>query len=644
MRAVVSALLASLLVLLLAGRIAALSLFANPFGRDSFLASQNTRNAPASTAPGFSDQSAYVSLSSSGAAIALADFNQDRFVDLLMLDTKSLRRVSVMQWEHDTFSFRHVGQPVNLDVLPLAKALKPPFKKINAAHAADFGNDGRMDVLLMDGSQGIILFGDALANFNASTPVHVPELPSTSAIMDADGDLVPEIFVAFDNGTRGFYKYHRNVSVNENRFDQRGVLRFHEWTQGFSSCDGQRALVPDAQSLAFADMDGDCLPDLVIGTSCGAEVWLNRAQSHTPFWELGANSSDVRVFNRSVFDFDGGDHAMTAADMDSDGTMDLMVANKKRRDLRVHRNKQQRRVVGQLCSNSADWHFETVEALGANELAMKDARLGSLFGGIAVANSLRVGDMDLDGWSDVLTVDAATSQPVVFRNEGGWDHGGRLRRIRSETLRGLQRGNGGAVAVGWFDTDESGRQDVVVVRGNETRLMWNFVGGERMFFKGTVLSGLGFRLEPRPFAPVVGNTVKLSYAERGERRRRRRVCSQRGGGAWGLEEGSCVFGLGAIANYVEELWVGGGAGTRAWTSLMPNSMAVVWAEGGGADGGAWWMEYFTQRRGGPMLRVVGALLLALCALGAAIGVLQRAEHKRDRADAERVRERLWGFA
>ncbi|CAN8063182.1 unnamed protein product, partial [Agarophyton chilense] len=534
-----------------------------------------SRSAPPAAQTPFSDQSAYVGLSSSGALLATGDFNNDRFADLLMLDAKSLRKVSVMQWQHHSFSFRHVGRALDVRQLHLPRA----FGRVSAAYVADFGNDGRMDVLLLDGTQGVIVFGDARANFNASKPALLPEVPRVTAVVDADGDLVPELFVAFDNGTRGFYKYHRDISVQRDRFDQRGSVRFHRWDAHSTCEDGTTARVASAQSVAFADMDGDCQPDLVLGTTCSLEVWLSGARSHTPLWQLLANGSHARVFNRSLFDHDGGDHALVAADLDADGAMDIGVANRKRGDLRVHLNRQPWRAPGVLCSATDDWQLQTVQALGANELTLREQRLGSLFGAISVPPALRVGDMDLDGWPDVLTVDAATALPVVFRNQRKWARDERdgsgsrggdndrdddeddmpLRRVDARTLRALQHGNGGTVAAGWLDTDENGRQDVVVVRANETRLMWNGGGGggQRLFFKGTVLSALGFRLQPRPFAPVVGNTVKLSYAERGaswRRRRRRRICSQGGGsgGAWTLAGSGCVFGLGAIANYVEE--------------------------------------------------------------------------------------------
>lgn len=100
-----------------------------------------------------------------------------------------------------------------------------------------------------------------------------------------------------------------------------------------------------------------------------------------------------------------------------------------------------------------------------------------------------------------------------------------------------------------------------------------------------------------------------------------------------------------IANYIEEMCVGAGAARRSWTNLMPNSMAVVWAELGSApaDASAWWMEYFTQRRGGQMFRVTVILVFALIGLGIAIVLLQHQERKQDREEDEQERVRLFTF-
>lgn len=623
---------------------------------DSLMGSgPRARSPPTASARAFTDQSAYVHLAASGALIATADFNRDRFSDLLMLDASTLRTLGVMLWDHDAFSFRHAGTPIRLDDPALAAretaAGLKPLGKIVGAHVADFGNDGTLDVLLYDGVQARIFFGSGDASFNAAPPALISQFPVVTALVDADSDLVPDIFAAFPNGTRGFYQYNRTHSVATNRSNQAGSVVFRAWSGGGTTAPGGAPCVTDvemAAAIAFADMDGDCLADLVIPTTCGLEVWSNAATSHRPFWSLTA-PHDLHRLGIDVYNFAHGDRAIAVADFDSDGTIDLAVANRNRGDLLIHLNRQRARPVGALCTGDAAWKLERTVGVSSG-LSLRKPRLGSLFSAVDVPPLMHVGDFDLDGMPDILYIDSSSSQPVILRNRASW----RQRRpqeshfqpLADPLRRGLAKGNTGAISATFFDTDESGRQDVLVVRGaNETRLMWNTMreGWDALFFKGTMLSALGYRLEPRPFAPVVGNTLKISYMERGSRRRIRHVCSQCAQtGPFQLSACNCQFGLEGIANYIEELWAGGGSATRSWTSLMPNSMAVIWA-GGDNSPGSWWMEYFTQRRGSQMLRVTAILMTGLVLLGIIILWLQHREAKEDRLRDELETSRLFNF-
>lgn len=630
---------------------AQISFFNNPFTRDSLMgAGQNSRLAPSSAPHGFSDQSAYVSLSSSGALIGTGDFNRDRFIDLLMLDSKSLRRLAVMLWDHDAYSFHHVGRGIILDDDPKTKLMG----KITGVHVADFGNDGTLDVLAMDGTQGFVFFGDANGNFTAATPAHIPDLPPENAVMDANADFVPDVFVAYRNNTRGFWVYNREKPVEEQRDNQKGSFKFHPWPGGASKAsDGKDCVVINPTSIAFADMDGDCLADLVIPTSCGLEVWTNPAMSNKKFWELSSDkaSHDMKLLELDgVFNAAHGDWALAFADFDADGTIDIAVPNRNRQDLQIHLNKQRRRPAGQLCTRDPGWTLERRLGLAGGQMNLRAMKMGPLFGSIEIPTSIHVGDFDFDGMPDILTIDGSSTQPALFRNLGVWKEDRlnevHFKRMERTVEEGLSKGNSGAVAGMFFDTDESGRQDMLIVRrGNETRLIWNNLqaGRDSLFFKGTMLSALGYHLEPRPFAPVAGNTLKVSYRERASSRRVTRTCSQCSqSGHWQLRACNCQFGLMNIANYIEELWAGGGASARSWPSLMPNSMALIWAEGGNVAS-SWWMEYFTQRRGGQMLRVVAVLLGALVVLGLGIVLLQHKERKEDREEDEEERARLFNF-
>lgn len=640
-------------------------LFSDVFSPDSIMgASAAGRGAPTSTPPGFSDQSAYVGLSAAGALVAVGDFDRDRFVDLVVLNSQTLRDLSILFWDHDAFAFRHRGHGVRLSELDEQdkKFGIKPMGKVVGVHVADFGNDGTLDVLLHDGMQGRLFFGDGDGNFNASSPVIIPELPLESAVVDANADLIPDVFVAFRNGTRGFWVFEREKATKEEGDDepvsQEGKMVFKPWVGGANrASDGADCVVLDPVSISFVDMDGDCLPDLVIPTSCGIEVWSNPATSDRSFWDLAVSrtsaESDLKLIGLEVFNNAHGDQSMVFADFNSDGAIDIGVPNSNRRDLLIHLNIQKKRTADALCARDSEWTLARRIGLSSG-LNLGVRKIGRLFGSIGVPPSLHIGDYDLDGMPDIMVIDSSSKRPVLFRNEGKWDNKhnsqSHFARMNPNDEAGLSSGNSGAVTAMFFDTDESGRQDILVVRGsNETRLMWNQLQqqSDSLFFKGTMLSGRPYRSVPRPFSPVPGNTFKLSYIERGSRSHVTRTCSQCSqGGLWQLRPCNCQFGLMQIANYIETLWAGGGAGTRAWTNLMPNSMAVIWAETAErrGDTSLWWMEYFTQRRGSQMLRISALLIASLAVLAVAILVLQQRERKQDREYDEQERVQLFNFA
>jgi len=66
---------------------------------------------------------------------------------------------------------------------------------------------------------------------------------------------------------------------------------------------------------------------------------------------------------------------------------------------------------------------------------------------------------------------------------------------------------------------------------------------------------------------------------------------------------------------------------------MPNSMAIIWCDS--TDGSKnWWMEYFTQRRGGQMLGVVICLVVVLVLLAIPIWYLGYKEKKQDKEEQQ----------
>lgn len=807
----------------------------------SLLGGTAGRGPPAPPGPrGLSDQSEHVRLGAgSGAVVAVGDFNRDRFVDVLVADTATLRSLRVRLWRHAAFAFEDAPGP------PLV--LGSPLKSVQTA---DVDGDGALDVLVCDGTDTVVWYGDGHGGFFGGRSSTLPGVGADALVMDANADLRPDLFVGAADGSRTFWVNQGNGSFVARRWDfwgaggrangtaatastatataatpaaptitavapatgrmtsmvrvagpagrrlhataRRVVAAGRAFAAGRSGRGGEgggsfvaavaaasrrtTAVVPapsprrsptggcavvSPSSAAFVDMDGDCLPDLLLPTTCGLEVWSNPAAGggSAPFWELtlppGSVDRDAvapthTLFGRDVYDAAAGDGMVVLSDFNADGAIDVGVLNGPRKSFVVHLNgpaamagnadlgagrgaPSSRRLLlssssGDLCVPAISWDLTVGGGLAPGDAHFAATTLGPIFRKVSIPPTLRVGDYDLDGLPDLVGVSPA-GHVQLYRNMGGWGTPeaaaavagagrvgttaawlGKRRRRGRERRGGPNAGDGDAafvrvaddaalrlasdrdaVAATFFDTDESGRQDLLIIkRSNETRLVWNehSAGTDSLFFKGTAATrshhgpsssrsaevmvagsgdgrggdasgtGAGARVGVAPLvratvrssssrpaaAAAAGVSFKITFASRAGHERH--ACSQCPQSAhFALQPCACVFGLLHISNYIQEMAVGAGAASRSWANLMPNSLAVVWAAPA-ADPDGWWMEYFTQRRGGQMRGVVVALAVGLGVCGAGIAYLRHQERKEDWEERRERSERvsLFNFA
>ncbi|GAB0497911.1 hypothetical protein MMPV_009248 [Pyropia vietnamensis] len=819
----------------------------------SLLGGNAGRGPPAPPGPrGLSDQSGHVRLGAgSGAVVAVGDFNRDRYVDVLVADTATLRSLRVRLWRHASFAFEDApGPPLVLD------------SSLKSVQTADLDGDGALDVLVCDGTDTVVWYGNGQGGFGGRSS-RLPGVGPDALVMDANADLRPDLFVGGADGSRTFWVNQGNGSFVSQRWDfgggvssvngtataaavssttasaafaaiatsatavapaagripsVEGVAGPAGWrlpatarrvlAAGRALATGQsgaaargsgddagdaastvaaasrhavaaRAVpspptggcaVVSPSSAAFVDMDGDCLPDLLLPTTCGLEVWSNPAAGggSAPFWALtlppGAVDRDAvapthTLFGRDVYDAAAGDGMVVLSDFNADGAIDVGVLNGPRKSFVVHLNGPvalaqdadsegagggalpSTRLLsssssGDLCVPAISWGLTVGGGLAPGDAHFAATTLGPIFRKVSIPPTLRVGDYDLDGLPDLVGVSPA-GHVQLYRNMGGWGTPETVAHVAGSTgrvgtaaawlskhrRRGRERRSGppgggdgnsafvrvaddaalrlasdrDAVAATFFDTDESGRQDLLIIkRSNETRLVWNehSAGTDSLFFKGTAATrshhgppsagptaamdasgdggigdggggggtlsstGAGGRVGVVPLvqaavrssstrpaaAAAAGASFKITFASRSGHERH--TCSQCPQSAhFALQPCACVFGLLHISNYIQEMAVGAGAASRSWANLMPNSLAVVWAAPA-ANSDGWWMEYFTQRRGGQMLGVVAALAVGLGVCGAAIAYLRHQERKEDWEERRERSERvsLFNFA
>lgn len=687
---------------------------------------------PLSNSHLFTDQTEYIRLGDDvGSVLAIGDFTADRYADLLVvLNTHRLRCVAVLVWDHHSYSFQRAStpdlksssfsSPFCIDSVPSI----PSNAVIASASTFDANADGLLDVLLIVHRSktkhlGCVLLGDGTGKL--AFDQIIPDVNPYSLIMDANDDMRSDIFFINPKGERIFY-------IN----DPPGSFTRYVWEpyalmNSSSSSENCQATYP-FNSNSFVDINGDCLPDLIVTTNCGMEVWLNQAANLTTFnlklWQNGHFSGKpVRNFhnlqlpqhqdsfitlNKAVWDFDKDDSHAAFFDFNSDGAIDIAVINSRLRNIRISYNVRRARVDRKLCTRDEPLQFLT-------QTALSDVEISALnFGPTLIPPMLHVGDFNYDGLADLLFVDRDSgtlslytarlmqeshsnwldrskrrihaSQPqrsplsslvqrLVFAFTGETDESSRYtadmvtyqRCAECSELQNVED----PLAATFFDVDESGRQDILISQQRGTRLIWNNYEhtDDLVYFKATGVNSANPSANPsnswiihpqppqipsssihagpstssysQPFSPLPGNTFKISYG--GRYRRETQTCTQcPQSSLLTLQSCSCLFGITRIANYIEEMAMGGAGGVRSWMALMPNALAIIWPQHPSPQGSfvKWRVSYLSKGRDGQLKRIVYVLCVTLAILFIAIVYMHNAERCENRA----ARNSQFGYA
>lgn len=597
----------------------------------------------------FSDESDRIGLGdNTGITLAVGDFTSDRATDLLATDI-SLRVVHVHEWAASAF---HRAGSFSLDDIDrLSKT-----STIVSAATFDANADGQLDALLsvQVGKKyiGVLLAGDGRGGL--SFLQLLPELAPNVLVLDANGDMLTDLFYVNEERQRVFY-------IN----NPPGNLTRRAWSPDLARC---QPLWPHS-SNAFVDVDGDCLPDLVVSSSCGLEVWRhsshhefaqagqNRAESYI-FSNVNSSSGPVSILDASVWSPHSGDGRATFADFNGDGTIDIAVPNVHTRQLRISygiRDPPERRV---LCSPASHWHFRTIVAY--SDFLVNETNLDQN----AVQSGMSVGDFNYDGKLDILALDSERGTINLLEAERfahksvkqkgkppndniigwfvrsfGWLTGASTARFESVRFHRYSESLAlqtleDPIAASFFDTGERGRQDILVVQRHGTRLLMNNYSnvGDVVYFKTTSVNAAhnGWKSPKdgeQAFAPLPGNTFKISY--HGRQHKETRVCSQcPQSGILSLQSCSCLFGITKIANYIEQMDMGGAEGVKTWHALMPNALAVIWPKRPSLSSHSpriWKISYVARGRDRQMKLIVLVLCISLVVLLFAILYVHRNE-------------------
>lgn len=393
----------------------------------------------------------------------------------------------------------------------------------------------------------------------------------------------------------------------------------------------------------------------------------------------------THILPRSVWAANSGDGRATFADFNGDGAIDVAVPNAHARNLRISFLSRRPRLGRRLCAADPRWRFHTHVALHDVSVPETNLGPTRVQGGVHVGDFNFDGLADillLDGESGTLSLFVARSpmqrpawfvgassviDRILFPITGGSPRvnvsGPQLVRYALYADTPILHHLEDPLAATFFDVDESGRQDILVPQQHGTRLIWNNYQKmeDAVFFKATGVNaakrvtrvgaisegeavahrvgenrmnaltvmkdgamGAGVAGGPihgrHVLSPPPGLTFKISYG--GRTGRETQVCTQcPQTGVLSLQSCSCMFGITRIANYIEEMAMGGVGGVRTSNGLMPNALAVVWPERDGMGSGAslrWRVSYLSKGRDGQVQRIIVALSVTLVVLFFAI--------------------------
>ena len=326
---------------------------------------------------------------------------------------------------------------------------------------ADLNGDGRLDLVVANAESGdvAVLLGDGKGAFVAApgSPFPAGKSPNDIAIADFDGDGKPDlafanhdthyVTVLIGDGRGAFRPAPGSPVTVQSRphphgiaaadFDGDGHVDFaveswaNDQVEVVFGAGGGRFRTPGRlfgvgkmpyQKLRAGDVNGDGAPDIVTTNFEGGSATVL----------LGDRKGGFREAPGSPFPAGGSPFSVALADVDKDGHLDLVVAN--------------------FSGQGGDTSRDAVNVLLGDGRGGFRPMKGSPFAAGANPVRVAVGDVDGDGWPDVVTANMRGGDVTVLLGDG-----------RGSFRPGVGRSAGKepyGVAVG--DVDGDGRAEIFV--------------------------------------------------------------------------------------------------------------------------------------------------------------------------------------
>ncbi|PPQ63333.1 hypothetical protein CVT24_006706 [Panaeolus cyanescens] len=615
-------------------------------------------------------------LTGDGRVIAFGDFNADQLLDVLVLGSDQ-QTLSVYHWKHDTFSFVDSG------------SFKHPQPVYNVV-PGDFTHSGKLDLLVMSQSRTSnqldltlypALVGDG---FDVDHPINIQSslLPQPIPI-DVDGDMKIDLLglTPSSSGTDSVLQIWNNVW---NASADKPTL-FHVENAPFH---GKQCTPANPHSNGVIDLDGDCLADVFLVCDDGRggksyQIWVNNKNNGFTLSQEGSLPT--------------GTQAISFADMDRDGTIDLVfptcssvssstgagkdcyiniVYNQQlplctsATDSGVRKGVRVCRPPEQLCTADSKFKFDfDPNSTGYVKFPVTDLLPSSA--SLLVEDrsfnpplplSLKLGDANLDGFPDLLLISSAANNQVphlVFSApcaaglagcaaDGSGKRGWKVAAQGANALDTISD----ARSVSFIDMDEDGTLDILVQRtGDAGQGHYLFVQNnfyyDAFFLKAIVLNGAcnnGWCYGPNgtekyhPFGvSYSGATYKYTVLDTSGHRSAAQVGQLPQTAYQSLGTPYSFFGLGRTNNYIENLFVGTTLHSDQhfidMEGVIPNSKVVILPSV--KEGEIWKRELFL-RPGEWIPWVTVTVVITMLLLAIIVFVLQLNEKREDELERRKI--------
>nr|XP_031863237.1 uncharacterized protein CI109_001110 [Kwoniella shandongensis]KAA5530309.1 hypothetical protein CI109_001110 [Kwoniella shandongensis] len=514
-----------------------------------------------------------------GRVIGVGDWNGDQKLDLFTLSEDG-KTVQVQLWNRDKFQY------IPSHTLTLSS-------KILNVVPGDYSHDGKLDLLVMyedeadDGgwwgskvdkvAMEVFLGGGENGNFQTG-PWKLPSsTPSQPFVFDADGSLRPSLLGYDPSGSttaEGVLRAWKNNGT--------GITVTSPPLQSPE----QACVLANPHSSAFIDIDGDCLPDLVLhcarlkSSHRSIQIWSNRGEAGY-------------VLSRT---YDLPKHSGMISFADINDAFDFSF-------------------------DTADPDFVSIPLAGLLPVATGSTAGLQLHlpGSPSIPFPLRPGDFDVDGFPDLLIILAnSTAAPPAGGVFGASRRAGTQVKILKNVpcgkgvagceaggkgMRGFKVGSGkgwetldsiwDAEGASWIDLDDDGSLDILVQRtgeqsGERVTFVQNNFYHDAFFLKAQVLNGAcEGDCQPatggKSYSPLgvsySGATYKFTVLDTLGRRVAQQVAQLPQTGYHALHTPYAFFGLGRTNNYIEKLFIGASLSppnhATYLESLIPNSQVII---------------------------------------------------------------------